>query len=272
MNWRAIRAVMRKDLSLVLKHRMVWLPIILVPALLFVLMPTILLSLPRFLDPSEFATDDLEPLLQSMPDALRSQIAGLSDLQQFMVLSSSYIFAPMFLIVPLMVSSVLAADSFAGEKERKTLEALLYTPITDSELFVAKLLVGFLPALAVDVGSFVLYGLVVNLCGYSVMGRIFFPTPTWWPLVFWLGPGVSVVGLGVTVLMSSKAKSFMQVQQTSGVLVLPIVFLMIGQLAGLFFLGIGVLLITGAIVWLLGLWLVWVGAKTFSRGELITRI
>jgi ABC-type Na+ efflux pump permease subunit len=39
-----------------------------------------------------------------------------------------------------MVSSVLAADSFAGEKERKTLEALLYTPTTDRELFTAKLL------------------------------------------------------------------------------------------------------------------------------------
>ena len=272
MNRRAIRAIMRKDLSLVLKNRMVWLPIVLVPALLFVVMPALLLGLPSFVDPSEFATDDLGPLLEKMPDGLRSQISQLSDIQQYMVLASSYMFAPMFLIVPLMVSSVLAADSFAGEKERKTLEGLLYTPITDSELFVAKLLVGFLPALVVDVGSFLLYGLVVNLFGYPIMGRIFFPTSAWWPLVFWVGPGVSVVGLGITVLISSKAKSFMQAQQTSGVLVLPIVFLVVGQLAGLFFISTGLLFTVGAFVWLLGIWLVWIGAKTFSRGELITRI
>jgi len=272
MNWRAIRAIMRKDLKLVLKNRMVWLPIVLVPVILFTIMPALLLSLPRFVDPTELGTDDLGPMLDKMPHGLKSQIAGLSQIQQFVLLASSYIFAPMFLIVPLMVSSVLAADSFAGEKERKTLEGLLYTPITDAELFVGKLLVGFLPALVVDLGSFALYGLVVNLSGYHVMGRIFFPTVTWWPLVFWVGPGVSMVGLGTTVLISSKAKSFMQAQQTSGVLVLPIVFLMVGQLAGLFFMDSRLLLVVGALVWLLGAWLVWIGAKTFSRGELITRI
>ena len=39
-----------------------------------------------------------------------------------------YLFAPMYLIVPMMVSAVIAADSFVGERERKTLEALLHTP------------------------------------------------------------------------------------------------------------------------------------------------
>jgi len=272
MNWRAIRAIMRKDLSLVFKNRMVWLPIVVVPAMLLVIMPVVMLALPAFLSPAEFESEELEPLLKKMPAHLKLQIAQLSGVQQYVLLASSHMFAPLFLIVPLMVSSVLGADSFAGERERKTLEALLYTPITDSELFLAKLLVGFLPALVVDVGSFFLYSLVVNLLGYSVMGRIFFPTPIWWPLVFWVGPGVSAAGLGATVLISSKAKTFMQAQQMSGMLVLPIVFLMIAQTTGLLFVGTGLLLIAGAFVWLLGIWLIWVGAKTFSRGELITKI
>ena len=272
MNWRAIGAIMRKDLTLVRKNRMVWLPIVVVPAMLLVIMPVVMLALPAFLSPAEFESEDLEPLLRKMPAHLKLQIAQLSDLQQYVVLTSSHMFAPLFLIVPLMVSSILAADSFAGERERKTLEALLYTPISDSELFLAKLLVGFLPALVVDVASFALYALAVNLSGYRIMGRIFFPTAIWWPLVFWVGPGVSVAGLGITVLISSKAKTFMQAQQMSGMLVLPIVFLMIAQIAGLFFIGTGLLLIAGAFVWLLGIWLIWVGAKTFARGELITRI
>ena len=37
-------------------------------------------------------------------------------------------------------------------------------------------------------------------------------------------------------------------------------------------LGVPLILIIGLVAWLLGLWLVWIGAKTFSRGELITRI
>ena len=271
-NWRAVRAIMRKDLRLVFKNRMVWLPMILVPAILFVVLPMVMLVLPSLVGPTAFETEDIAPLLANMPTHVRSQIAGLSELQQFAVLSSSYLFAPLFLIVPLMVSSVLAADSFVGERERKTLEALLYTPITDVELFVGKLLVGFLPAAGVTVASFFLYGLVVNLSGYHIMGRIFFPPATWWPLVFWVSPGVSVVGLGTTVLISSKVKTFMQAQQASGMLVLPIVFVVIGQLAGLFFMDTGLLLIAGAFVWLLGIWLVWIGARTFSRRELIARI
>jgi ABC-2 type transport system permease protein len=269
-NWRAMRAIMRKDLKQVFQNKMVWMPFIIVPAILLVALPLFLVLLPSLAGPGEF--DDVATLLNQMPSQLREGLSGLSGQQMWVVVSSNYMFAPMFLIVPLMVSSILGADSFAGEKERKTLEGLLYTPVTDSELFVAKLLVALLPALAIDVASFVLYGLVVNLSGYRVMERIFFPTPTWWALVFWLGPGVAVAGLGTTVLISSKAKTFMQAQQASGALVLPIVFLMIGQISGLFFFGVELILIVGLAMWSVGIWLIWIGAKTVSRGELIARI
>lgn len=271
-NWRAIWAIVRKDLKSVLKNKMVWLPMVLVPASLSVVLPMVTFILPSLFGPPTAETEDLAPLLEQIPAHLTSQIAGLSDLQQLAVLSSSYLVAPLFLIVPLIVSSVLAADSFAGERERKTLEALLYTPIADLELFVGKLLVGLLPAAGISLASFAVYSLVVNLSGYHIMRRIFFPTAAWWPLVFWVSPGVSVVGLGTTVLISSKVKTFMQAQQASGVLVLPIVFAMIGQVAGLFFMDTGLLLIAGAFVWLLGIWLIWIAARTFSRRELIARI
>ena len=271
-NWRAMRAIILKDLRQVRQNRMVWLPMVLVPAIIQVVLPLFLILLPSLVDPSEFQMDDITPLLESMPGALRAQIEGASPVESWVVLSANQMFAPMFLIVPLMVSSILAADSFVGEKERKTLEGLLYTPVRDAELYVAKVLVALIPALVISLASFVLYGIVANASGYHVVGRIFFPQPTWWPLVFWLGPGVSAAGLGVTVLISSRAKTFMQAQQVAGVLVLPIVFLMVAQLSGLFFLGVGVILLAGAVVWAIGLWLIWVGAKTFKRGELITGV
>ena len=263
---------MRKDLRQVLQNRMVWLPMIVVPALLQVILPLFMVLFPSFVSVEELDLDDLAPLLENMPTQVKKAVERLSGQEQWIVLAANYLFAPMFLIVPLMVSSILGADSFAGEKERKTLEGLLYTPVSDSELFAAKLLTAFLPALVISTGSFVVYGIVVNLSGYHVVGRLFFPTATWWPLVFWLGPGVSMAGLGATVLISSKAKSFMQAQQVSGSFVLPIVFLMVAQVSGLFFLSTMLILIIGLFVWLLGIWLVWIGAKTFSRGELITRI
>ena len=64
----------------------------------------------------------------------------------------------------------------------------------------------------------------------------------------------------------------MEAQQLSGMFVLPIVVLMIGQVTGLFFVGVGLIMGIGLLVWLIGLWLVWIGAKTFARGEIIARI
>ena len=271
-NWRAMRAIMRKDLAQVFQNKMVWVPMVIVPLLLQVIMPLFLIVLPSIFGVEQFDPAELAPMMAKMPAFIKSPFENLTGLQQWIMLSANYMFAPLFLIVPLMLSSILGADSFAGENERKTLEGLLYTPLSEMELFVAKVLTALVPAVVISIGSFVLYGVVVNLGGYRVMGGIYFPTAVWWPLVFWLGPAVSVAGLGATVLISSKSKSFMQTQQLSGSLVLPIAFLMIGQVSGLFFLGPIVLIVMGLIVWAVGLWLVWIGAKTFSRGELIARI
>jgi ABC-2 type transport system permease protein len=269
-NWRAMRAIMRKDLKQVTQNRMVWLPMIIVPAMLLVLIPMIAVLLPSLAPLEEL--EDIQKLEDILPPSLALPLQGLTVAQKWVMLSANYMFAPMFLIIPLMVASILGADSFAGEKERKTLEGLLYTPLSDTELVLAKLLSALVPALVIEVVSFVLYGIVVNLAGLRVMGRIFFPAVTWWPLVFWLGPAISVAGLGSTILVSSKAKSFMEAQQLSGMLVLPIVILMVGQVSGLFFMGVGLIIGVGLLIWLVGLWLVWIGAKTFARGEIIARI
>jgi len=48
---------------------------------------------------------------------------------------SLYIF-----LVPLIICSGLVADSFAGERERKTLESLLSTRLSDGAIFIGKIL------------------------------------------------------------------------------------------------------------------------------------
>ena len=55
------------------------------------------------------------------------------------------LFSGFFLVMAVIIPAVVAADSFAGEKERKTIEALLAAPISDKELFLGKVLVSFLP-------------------------------------------------------------------------------------------------------------------------------
>lgn len=141
MNFRAVRAVMRKDLRLLTRSKPVLIPLVVVPLLFFVLMPLAVGLGAPVLAGGGAAVKGLSEMLAQVSPVLRGQLAEHSPAQQAVLLMGLYLLAPIFLIVPTMVSSVIAADSFAGEKERQTLEALAYSPITDRELFLAKVAV-----------------------------------------------------------------------------------------------------------------------------------
>jgi ABC-2 type transport system permease protein len=168
-----------------------------------------------------------------------------------------------------MVSSVIAADSFAGEKERKTMEALLYTPTTDRELFVAKLLSGWLAALAVALVGFVLYVIMANAAAWSYIHRIFFPNAMWLVMIAWVVPAIPGLGLGVMVLVSSRAQGFQDAYQMGSIVILPVIFLFVGQVSGAMSFSITVMFLIGMVIWLLDGLLIWLGSRSFQRGRLL---
>jgi ABC-2 type transport system permease protein len=273
MNWRAIKALIVKDLRVVVQSKAVMIPAIIVPAIFIVVIPILFsffLSNPELMGETN---SDLEPFLANMPASISADLAPFTELnQQFFYIMMVYQFATLFLIVPLMLANVIASDSFVGEKERKTLEALIYTPTTDLEIYVAKLLTAWIPALVITFISGIIYMIVVNLSGYSVMGQMILPTTLWVVLLLWVAPAAAGLGLSATVLVSSRVNTFQEAQQVGGVIVLPIVGLMVGQFSGLIYLSPTVLLIGGAILWLIDGALLWYGASTFQRGELIAKL
>jgi ABC-type Na+ efflux pump permease subunit len=129
MNWHAIGAIVRKDLKVIRRSRGVMLPLIIVPALVCVLLPGLFAALPQMIGDFALADtqNDMDVWLAQLPSVFQQEFIHYTDPQRMIILLAVYYFAPMYLILPLMVSSVIAADSLAGEKERKTLEALLYT-------------------------------------------------------------------------------------------------------------------------------------------------
>ena len=171
----------------------------------------------------------------------------------------------------LRVQDVLTAHHLAGEKERKTLEALLYTPTTDRELFTAKLLGAWVTAVAVTLLSFVVYAVMANAAGWQSIGHIFFPNWMWIVLVFWVTPAVAGLGLVVMVFVSMRAQGFQDAYQTGGMVVLPVLLLMIGQISGVMYFSVGVALFVGLVIWLLDIVLLWFASKSFRRGELMTK-
>ena len=137
MNTRAIRAVVWKDLRVALTNKGVVVPMIIVPVVLLVALPAMAALVPSATALVASPMAGLDTFMENLPDALLAELAGYNEGQQLVILTLLHFLAPMYLIIPLMVASVIAADSFAGEKERKTLEALIHTPATDWELFLA---------------------------------------------------------------------------------------------------------------------------------------
>ncbi len=270
MKTRRIFAIAKKDLLEVLQNKAAWMPMIVVPIIFVIVIPLVFMLLPRYIPDEMMSTNELMGFLESLPGSMSSVLTGLDQIETMQVLILGYMFAPMFLIFPLMISTIIAAESFAGERERKTIEALLYTPASDAELFIGKALAAFIPALAVTWVSFLLYTIVLNVTGFSIFEHIWFPLPTWYPLMFWLTPAIALLGISFTVLISARTPTFLGAYQTSGSLVILVLGLVVGQATGVLYLSVGIGILVGLFVWLVAGLMTYFSIRTFNRSKLLT--
>jgi ABC-2 type transport system permease protein len=263
VDWAIVRVIMAKDLTAVKRSKAVMLPMLIVPTLLLVVLPLVVGLLA-----AHAATSGIEGFLTNMPSGLAGPLSKLPEREQLIVLVNGYLLAPLFLIVPLMVSAVLAADAFAGEKERKTLEGLLHLPVRDRDLFVAKLATAFVPAMAVSWIGFGAFCVVSNAVAWPVMHRLFMPTRLWMVMMFWVAPAVAALGLGVMVRVSARARTAQEANQLGGAVIFPLIFMAMGQATGLLLVDLPVAVAVGAGLWVVALSLTARGAQRFTRDRL----
>lgn len=262
-DWVAIRAVIGKDLRAVRRSKLIVIPMVMVPVLLLVILP---LALGLFAHTA--SSGEAAAAVERLGNSLPARFEGLPPDELVFEVVLGFLLAPLFLIVPLMVSAVLAADAFAGEKERKTLEGLMHLPISDRDLFVAKTVGAFLPALAISWLGFAAFAVIANGVAWPVMHRIFVPTKLWLVMIFWVAPAVATFGLGVMVRVSARARTTQEATQLGGAVILPLIFLALGQSSGLLLVDLPFAFGIGAVAWAIALWLVWRGASRFTRDRL----
>ncbi len=270
MNGRAIFAIIRKDLKVVLQNKGLVVPLLITFLVFFVVFPGLSALIPSIVTDFNPDAGDIEKLISQMQPGLQQELSGLNMSQKATVFLLVHMMAPMFLIVPLIVATTVAADSFAGEKERKTMEALLYTPTTDRELFVAKLLSAWLAAVATALAGFVMYSITANTASWSHMGRLFFPNAMWLVMIIWVVPAVAGLGLSVMVLASARAQGYQDAYQIGGAVVLPVLGLFYAQISGVMYFNIVAVLLMGLVFWLLDGLLIWFGSRIFRRGRLLS--
>lgn len=272
MNWQAVWAIAHKDVSVALRTRAVALPLLIVPLVLMVGIPVAIGLISGMANQMAAAETQIGELTQAMPPEFASRYAGLNDVQTGLVYFLVYLFAPMYLVLPLMASAVVAADSFAGEKERRTLEALVYTPTTDRELLLAKVLGALIPGALVSLGGFVVYTIVANGVALSVVGMLILPNTLWLLLAFFVGPAAVTLGLGVTVIASARVNSFQEAYQISSLVILPVVLLVVGQAMGAILLSNWLVVLFGIVLWGADAIVLSFAAASFRRTALMARI
>jgi ABC-2 type transport system permease protein len=269
MNRRAVWAVVRRDLVVVLGSKAVVLPAIIVPALLLVGLPAMAGFAPRLLDAG--AASDLDPLFALLPPDRLAALHPDPGLRAAEVLVT-YLFAPLVLLIPSMFAAVIAADGIAGEKERGTLEGLLLTPLTDRELVVAKLLAAWVPAAALGIVGAVVYAVVANLAVGTQVGRVVLPTAEFAVMALVVGPAFAAAALAAVLLTSVRANSTQEAFQLGGIVVLPVIGMVASQAVGVLLLSVALLLVTAVVAVAVATGLVAIGARRLTRPRLGERL
>jgi len=259
-----IRALLRKELIEISRHKASLLPIALVGVYCLALAIGLTVLLPAFTGEKLSDDADYVRLSQAIGGYPGLSVDGRVQayfFQQFLLV---------FLFVPITVAMTAAAHAIVGEKEARTFEPLLATPLTTTELLTAKVLGALLPAIVVTVPGLLLYfGTIAIFADPGVLATLI----TWRSAaaVGLLAPGLSLIALQLTVLFSARVQDEDTARQLAIVGVLPFGGLIVAQFTGRLWLSAAGLAACG--VGLIAVWLLLLALSVavFDRDAVLTR-
>jgi ABC-2 type transport system permease protein len=259
-----VRAMLAKEFLDLLRNRGVMIPVVLITLLALVLPFGIVIVIP-------IVTGD--PLGSDPALARISTVAGgpatlsTDGAVQFFLFQQ---FLMLFLITPITGAMALASHSVVGEKQARTLEPLLATPITTVELLLAKVLGALLPAMLVTLAGLAVYFGGIIVAAAPGVARAM-ATPRTVLLILVVGPAAALVSLQAAIVISSRVNDPRTAQQFGVLIILPLTALLVAQFSGSLWLSAKMLALVG-----LGLFGVWIlltvlSAVLFERESILTR-
>lgn len=261
MNVRQL-AVTKKDIRGVTLNKQVFAVLLIVPLALTIVLPSIFVLVTAF---APDAASDFQKILDMLP----ADNGARSQQQRIFGLILNNIMPVFFLMIPIMASSVMAASSFVGEKEKHTLETLLYSPLSLKQMFQAKILAGFSVGMMVSYISFAAMMLALELEVFLLTGDAIRPSSSWLAIMLLIAPAISIIAIAVTVRGSAKAQTIEEAQQRAVFLVFPILALLIGQFTGILLISAGLLWGVGAVLAALDVLLMRGAAGSFTYEKLL---
>jgi ABC-2 type transport system permease protein len=147
---------------------------------------------------------------------------------------------------------------------------LLATPITTTELVLAKVIAAIAPAVA---ATWLAYGIYMVGAWFMVETAVFqqLLDPTWLLAIFVVSPLLTALSANAALSISSRVSDPRVAEQLSALVVLPIILLVVGQSTGLLLVNRRLIFIIGLVVLLLDTAVFFLSIKIFERETILTR-
>lgn len=259
----AVKTIIGKEWAEVRRNKLV-LSVVLIMPIVITAIPVVLLAVMSRIGVSKADYDQLGPLLDNPMFAGMTPVEGMQS-----VLASNILVV--FLIMPVMVPVTIATYSIVGEKLTHSLEPLLATPITTTELLVGKGIAAAVPGIVTVWASYAVF--LAGARVFSVSDRVFmiFLNPMWLVALLVLAPLLTVMAVSVGIIVSSRAADPSAAQQLGSLVVLPLMLLLVGTVTGLVQLSGAVFWVAALLVAVADAALVHLGVRLFQRETILTR-
>jgi ABC-type Na+ efflux pump permease subunit len=211
-----------------------------------------------FIAGSEDATADMPQIPETVFPP------GLSDIDKSIYFAVNFMAPPFFLMLSTILPVTIAADAFAGERERKTLEALLALPMRSRDLFFGKSLLPFAYGFGASLASFIVITVIFHLRYPDT--AVSMPNATWLVLIFLAIPAFCLLAILMELIISTRVDRTYYAVQMGSLIVLPMLVLVVGGVSGILVVGPVLLLALAGGVFLLDYVLLQIGADSLSRG------
>jgi ABC-type Na+ efflux pump permease subunit len=172
-------------------------------------------------------------------------------------------------LIPVMLPTTIAAYAVMGEREQRTLETVLTTPVKDRELLAGKAIAAVLPAVAI---AWLLFGVYVSLAEifapHVVLEQIW--TVEQAVAMGLLAPALAAFAIVVGIIVSLRSSDFRVAQQLAVLASAPVIafvalitFRVLDPSVGLYGAAAAAVFLVDAVLWR-------VGVRLFNRERLLT--
>ena len=255
-----VRTIIDKEWEEIVKNKSVFWSLVLLPLILTL----IFLGVFFFMNLERSRTGTL-----NTNDPLPAYLVGYSrtDAVQIMMLNQFLIY---FLMAPLALPIYIAAYSIIGEKQTRSLEPLLATPIQTWELLLGKVVAAVVPPVTATWIAYFLFVVGARSLVTDVAFRVVV-SPVWLLAMIVLSPLFGVLSVLGGVIASSRMNDPRAAQQWSALFIIPVVAVGLGLMLGVIAASLWTLLLGMLITLLLDAGALYLAVRLFQREIILTR-